>query len=145
MQTWLPHNSFTKSARLLDYRRLGKQRVECKQILEALRRNGGAWYNHPATQMWKNYEPALCLYALLVCEEWVRRGYRDTLTAYFESQYSQDELIDTPLPPWHGDDRIHSSHRGRLLMKAPEFYSQYGWTDAPVEKTLYERDLRLMI
>lgn len=36
MQTFLPYDSFKKSARVLDQRRLGKQRVECLQILGAL-------------------------------------------------------------------------------------------------------------
>ena len=40
MQTFLPHRSFSKSAETLDYRRLGKQRVEAKQILEAIRKGG---------------------------------------------------------------------------------------------------------
>ncbi|MFN7881952.1 MAG: pyrimidine dimer DNA glycosylase/endonuclease V, partial [bacterium] len=33
MQTFLPSPSFAESARILDNKRLGKQRVECKQIL----------------------------------------------------------------------------------------------------------------
>ena len=36
MQTFLPHKIFHISAEMLDYRRLGKQRVEAKQILNAL-------------------------------------------------------------------------------------------------------------
>lgn len=36
MQTFLPYKSFVKSAACLDMRRLGKQRVEAKQILMAL-------------------------------------------------------------------------------------------------------------
>ena len=37
MQTFLPYPDFTQSAKTLDYRRLGKQRVEAWQILNALR------------------------------------------------------------------------------------------------------------
>ena len=36
MQTFLPYKSFTKSAQVLDYKRLGKQRVEAMQIFNAL-------------------------------------------------------------------------------------------------------------
>lgn len=36
MQTFLPYPSFELSARVLDDKRLGKQRVECLQILKAL-------------------------------------------------------------------------------------------------------------
>jgi hypothetical protein len=37
MQTFLPYPDFAKSAAVLDNKRLGKQRVECLQILTALR------------------------------------------------------------------------------------------------------------
>lgn len=36
MQTFLPYPDFKKSAQCLDYQRLGKQRLECKQILQTL-------------------------------------------------------------------------------------------------------------
>jgi hypothetical protein len=36
MQTFLPYNDFVKSARVLDYKRLGKQRVEGMQIINAI-------------------------------------------------------------------------------------------------------------
>ncbi len=36
MQTFLPHESFKKSFKVLDYRRLGKQRVEAHQVLNVL-------------------------------------------------------------------------------------------------------------
>ena len=64
MQTFLPYPDFKKTAKCLDYRRLGKQRVECKQILNALqKRKGGitkgGWVNHPATKMWEDDFQAL--------------------------------------------------------------------------------------
>ena len=36
MQTFLPYPSFDASAKVLDYRRLGKQRVEAYQILNTI-------------------------------------------------------------------------------------------------------------
>ena len=36
MQTFLPYASFEESAKVLDRQRLGKQRVECLQIFNAL-------------------------------------------------------------------------------------------------------------
>ncbi len=64
MQTFLPYPCFIESAKCLDFRRLGKQRVESKQLLNALeiRKSGiakGGWVNHPATVMWEGYEDAL--------------------------------------------------------------------------------------
>ncbi len=58
MQTFLPYEDFTLSAQCLDYRRLGKQRVEALQIFNALTgastkdgREYRGWINHPATKM----------------------------------------------------------------------------------------------
>ena len=68
MQTFLPYPDFKQSAACLDYRRLGKQRVEGVQILKAIlgekSLNGKpykGWLNHPATLMWKPYPDALKL------------------------------------------------------------------------------------
>ena len=35
----------------------------------------------------------------------------------------------TELPPWIGDERLHSSHRSNLLRKDEKFYSQFNWTE----------------
>ncbi len=54
MQTFLPYPDFAESARVLDNKRLGKQRVEVLQILNVLTdstRKG--WRNHPAVAMWR--------------------------------------------------------------------------------------------
>ena len=66
MQTFLPHESFEKSAQVLDWRRLGKQRVEGMQIINAItgktRKDGKpykGWINHPCSVMWRDYAPAL--------------------------------------------------------------------------------------
>lgn len=136
MQTFLPSPSFTESARILDNKRLGKQRVECKQILKALRGEyaaTGAWVNHPATKMWRGYEWALCYYALHICDEGIKRGFKDSLMPYFIQQ--EKENIDEgawfqALPPWL-DDRpdVFASHRSNLLRKDPAFYGQYKWRE----------------
>ena len=59
MQTFLPYESFAESAKVLDWRRLGKQRVEGMQIIKAItgeKRLDGkpykGWINHPASVMW---------------------------------------------------------------------------------------------
>ena len=55
MQTFLPYESFEETAKCLDYRRLGKQRIEAYQIIDLLEQeNAGIdisflpWGNHPA-------------------------------------------------------------------------------------------------
>ncbi|MFK5143433.1 MSMEG_6728 family protein, partial [Klebsiella pneumoniae] len=81
MQTFLPYSSFKASAKVLDRQRLGKQRVECLQILNVLFGVKSSWANHPAVLMWKGYEGALIEYSLTICEEWTSRGYKDTCAA----------------------------------------------------------------
>lgn len=131
MQTFLPYPSYEHSARVLDYRRLGKQRVETKQILLAMSKTTGGWRNHPATKMWRGYEIELALYGAAMCYEWRSRGYKDSLYPFFISvanDYSADGRNRTA-PPWIGDESIHASHRSNLLRKDPVFYGQFGWTE----------------
>ena len=125
MQTFLPYKSYRKTFKVLDYRRLGKQRVEAKQILNVLldRTQTKGWRNHPITKMWRGYEDALKVYFNICVKEWIRRGYNNTMEL--------EEMPDTPIqyPHWFGDDRIHSSHRANLLRKDYKYYSQYNWTE----------------
>ncbi len=133
MQTFLAYPSFIKSAQVLDNKRLGKQRVECKQILKALLgeyNDTGAWVNHPATKMWRGYEYALCMYALHICNEWIKRGCADTLLPYFLEQAPMHfKTYAGAFPPWLGDEAVHASHRSNLLRKDPSHYSQFGWEE----------------
>ena len=77
MQTFLPHEDFVESASSLDWRRLGKQRIETKQILLTLTGHSSGWVNHPAVKMWRGHEYSLAFYGCVICEEWRSRGYRD--------------------------------------------------------------------
>ena len=124
MQTFIPYTDFDLCARALDYRRLGKQRVECKQILNAIERGSGGWANHPATRMWRGYEPALRQYMRAIILEWIARGYKNNMDI--------PEPEDYELPPWWGREEIHASHRSALLEKDFEFYyDKWGWEDEP--------------
>ena len=53
MQTFLPFPDYIQSARALDYKRLGKQRVEALQILNTLTGRSEGWSQHPAVKMWR--------------------------------------------------------------------------------------------
>jgi hypothetical protein len=81
MQTFVPYADFEASARALDAKRLGKQRVEVIQIVRALTVPGYAWSQHPAVLMWKGYEEALGRYGLTMCEVWLELGFGDTCAA----------------------------------------------------------------
>lgn len=146
MQTFLPYPDFTATAKVLDRQRLGKQRVETVQIINALTLPEYGWKNHPAVKMWRGYVPALAAYGYAMSEEWMRRGYRDTkcVPVFLEHYPPLSHLVTDPLrfcaerltisytlPPWMGDPGVHSSHRSRLLLKNPVWYSQFEWSEPP--------------
>jgi hypothetical protein len=128
VQTFLPYPSFSESARVLDDPRLGKQRVECYQVIRTLDGVTQGWRHHPVVKMWRGHETSLLEYSSVVCEEWIRRGYVDTVLEKLQVHARPDPPVP---PPWMGDERIHASHRSNLLRKDPEFYGKLGWTDPP--------------
>lgn len=161
MQTFLPYTDpqtgFAKSAEVLDRQRLGKQRVETMQILSALtgykwdndlgsviKVKPSGWANHPATRMWRGYEFSLTLYGVRICEEWVKRGYKDTCldkTRAIYNRYALKELGgfgkgDASKPYWL-DYHMGSQYRALLLSKNPDHYGQFGWTEAPCDTIEY--------
>ncbi len=134
MQTFLPYADFAKSAQCLDWRRLGKQRLECKQILRALGVQVGdkpltisGWRNHTAVRMWRGHESCLMYYAQQICLEWIKRGYKDTLLDQFIALRDPDVWS---VPPWLGDSIFHDSHKSNLIRKKPEHYGPM-WPTVP--------------
>ncbi|MCG5433263.1 MSMEG_6728 family protein [Mycobacterium sp. MYCO198283] len=141
MQTFLPYPGFIDSARVLDQRRLGKQRVETIQVLRALTVPNYGWRHHPAVAMWAGYEEGLVRYGLDVCDAWVATGRADTCATTLVTDLadatgvtevrSQDELAAAgELPPWLGDPAFHLSHQAALVRKDPELYRPL-FPDAP--------------
>jgi len=131
MQTFLPYDSYQETARCLDYRRLGKQRVETLQILRALSGDSRGWVNHPATRMWRGHRVHLISYGIAICDEWIRRGYRDTcggkILSYLDSAYAAQEY---DMPQWLGYEPLHASHRSNLLRTDPIYYGAFGWRES---------------
>lgn len=129
MQTFLPYPDFKESAKCLDYRRLGKQRVEVLQLLNSFYKpDYKGWKNHPAREMWRSYVNGLVKYGQAICNEWTSRGYKDTcydkISAYF------NDNLNTDLPFWIGNAEFHLSHKSNLIRKQPSFYILL-WPDVP--------------
>ena len=129
MQTFLPFPDFEQTARVLDGRRLGKQRVEVLQICNALHRERGGWVNHPVTRMWRGYEPALVTYGLAIVREWTAHGRADTVGEkllphlHGEPVRTQKELAWLGMmPPWLGRDDLHRAYRSALVRKDHDHY-----------------------
>lgn len=93
------------------------------------------WDNHPATKMWTQQGAALLDYQTAICNEWTRRGYKDTCLEKTEFIFLDAvNYMEMGLgPKWLGREDIHASHRANLLRKDPEHYGQFGWTEEPMD------------
>ena len=120
MQTFLPYSSFKKSVKCLDNKRLGKQRVEALQILKAIYIEDYGWKNHPCVKMWEKYPPALKIYMNICIDEWVSRGFKNTMI-----KAKRESSLE--FPHWIGNQKLHDSHKSNLLRKDAEFFSKYKW------------------
>ena len=118
MNTFLPYRDFVRSARCLDDRRLGKQRLEALIILRVLNGELNGWRNHPAVKMWNGYTEALVEYGCVVCDEWVQRGFTDNLKAKIRTYSWGGEVV---IPHWL-TPAFCKAHRSNLVRKNPEHY-----------------------
>lgn len=141
MQTFLPFAHFAQSALVLDDKRLGKQRVECLQILHTLEKIHNAkdymelrdipWASHPAVLMWEGHEGALLAYTFIIIKEWKRRGFEDSCwkKAVEFGRRVEETLLQGiepfEMPEWFGWGPFHESHRSNLLKKDPQHYVKH--------------------
>lgn len=130
MQTFLPYPDFARSAAVLDRQRLGKQRVEAKQIYLALTQPGYGWQNHPAVKMWRGWQISLASYGEIICLEWRKRGYNDSLLLFFQERSALRPNLQ-PCPP-HFDEAFCRSHQSNLIRKLPSHYGPL-WPDVPAD------------
>jgi hypothetical protein len=139
MQTFVPYADFQKSAFVLDNKRLNKQLLEGRQIYQILAsgKTKGAWVNHPAVKMWKNFDNALFYYLEAIKDECVERG--------IQTEKNWNVIVDTHswnyfrgnkflLPAWWNDERVHLSHRQNLFHKDPSWYGDFAY-DCNLDKS----------
>jgi len=126
MQTFLPYQSFYRSAQVLDPKRLSKQRVEAMQIIGIVSgtATSNAWKNHPAVRMWRDHLPVLKIYYNCICQEWIRRGYRQFMPLF----RAEPGLWD--YPPWLTPE-FCLAHQSNLIRKFPEHYQPIFGQDIP--------------
>lgn len=128
MQTFLTHYAstpsevFRQTAIDLDWQRLGKQRVEAFQILRTLSGQSEGWANHPCTKMWRGYNATLNHYMKFMIEEWISRGYRNTMQVYAY-------MTPTSMPEWFTPELVRS-HQSNLIRKKPDWYAKI-WPGVP--------------
>jgi hypothetical protein len=133
-----------KTASLLDQKRLCKQRLEARQIiniLESYDKTGiflKAWSSHPATRTWIGYTNHLKVYFNIICREWIKRGFKQTMELYNidESPYNivpinfdgrsisfdQSMVNQYSFPIWISFYPFYMSHQASLCRKDPKFY-----------------------
>lgn len=137
MNTFISDYNLTKNAANLDGKRLFKQLLEGKQILNILV-NGDkikkkGWKNHPAVLQWKNYEIGLFWYLRRIWQECQNRGIAlDSQLfnecqklilsikkggAYIDCDETNKKVAKFILPKWWGRADILISHRSRLKCK----------------------------
>ena len=128
MQVFLPYSSFCLCAQCLDNRRLLKQILECKQILNALN-NGGPWSNHCITRTWRGYDKALVSYMNYCISEASSRGIgkfsseivNSLRLAYHSCPWASQFCVDRPPLPQDYFER----YQLHLLHKDKEHYSKF--------------------
>lgn len=144
MNTFLPYPDFKQSAKVLDMQRLGKQRVEGlyllhvmleKKVVKDIKTGPRVIEFEPKTptgatklciDMWDHTINALGIYTLVMCEEWSRQGYFDTIAYDIKlliPGISEDWKVK--YPTWLGDPDFHKSMRSNLTRKDPIHYGKY--------------------
>jgi len=128
MQTFVVCKDLKASAKILDNKRLGKQRVEAIQLANSILglSVGKGWKNHPATKMWKNYAPFLIKHYLKsIIDEWVERGFKNTkCQEHFDRLSLLVENEDVVEPNWFTSD-FFDSHKSNLMRKNRDHYSKF--------------------
>lgn len=118
--TFLPYANFSQSASVLDMKRLGKQRLEARQIIRILEgtTTTRGYRNHPAVKMWKGYVEALKLYYNVIVKEWIKRGYKNTMELYEVNT----NISEIQMPWWMNNKDFHYAHQASLMRKNETYY-----------------------
>jgi hypothetical protein len=116
VNTFITSSSVKDCAKNLGWKHLGKQRVEAYQIWRVLNGFTKGWKNHPAVKMWEGHQCALALYCNTMIDEWIARGYQNTMKKLPHCK--------TPRFPWWWNwDPLIKSHQASLNRKMPSVYS----------------------
>ena len=116
VNTFVPYTDIHACAKALDYRRLGKQRVEAYQIWRCLKGFTSGWRNHPVVKMWEGHTCFLAMYTNIMIDEWIERGYRNNMQKL-------PHCKNPRAPWWWGWEPIHLSHQASLNRKLSSFYT----------------------
>ena len=127
VNVFIPLSDPVEIAKVLDDKRLGKQRVEAKQIITIISGQAAtnAWKNHPVVLMWKDYLGELKYYYDVIVLEWIKRGYQNNMPLYKVHKLNIDKN-KRPIMPWFMYCKpVLLSHQASLLRKNYQHYHKY--------------------
>jgi hypothetical protein len=129
LQIFVPFQDTTLIAKTLDNKRLNKQLLEGRQLLNinASGREKMAWRNHPACKMVRGYEGWFFDYLKAIKKECNKRGIETTnnWNAILDIREHAHVWNDVGAPLWWGDQRVHDSHQANLYRKDPIYYFDF--------------------
>lgn len=130
MQTFISDYDFTKNAANLDNKRLFKQLLEGKQILDVIVNGKKGWANHPAVRQWREHPLVLFLYLKSIWIELQKRKIATQSQLFGQivdiifrlainrlNSINQIEDVNLKMPDWWNREDILRSHRSRLKCK----------------------------
>jgi hypothetical protein len=116
-----------ETARALDRKRLNKQIIECRQILDALYGYSKPWSNHPCVLQYREHKQ--WLYEYTQCLEQYAMGMVNTPRAY-------SEIADRYRPSFHTQDYFDQMKR-RLYQKNEKHYQQWSYLGKSLDNWYY--------
>lgn len=111
--------SVLETAKALDSRRLNKQIIECRQIIDAIQGTGKGWFNHPVVKMYEDHTNWLRCY--MWCLEEYQKKQSDALMLMHYNKYCEENKPDFL------NDAFFTQMKRRLYTKDNKYYKQ--WAD----------------
>jgi hypothetical protein len=136
VNTFVTASTPEECASNLDNKRLGKQRVEAKQIIDILESShlneSKGYSNHPIVAQWRGFTQALKVYYNAIFDEWEARGYKNDKLKRYEivQDPALSHLVTKPnevvvmFPKWFFNPIIHLTYKCDLYRKKPEYYGK---------------------
>ena len=129
MQVFVPFQDTRQIAECLDNKRLNKQLLEGRQLLNinASGKTKGPWVNHPAAKMARGYEGWFYDYLKAMKRECNKRGIEtiNNWNAINDIRKNANVWNWEGDPLWWGDQRVHDSHKANLYRKDPIHYFDF--------------------
>jgi hypothetical protein len=128
IQVFLPYPDYYQSVYTLDKKRLFKQLVEAKQLIDGLRGLGSlSWTKHPASKMYVGYTDSLVEYHNICYHRCVAEGFKLVKSKLIE--YGSKPIN----PIWLGYPPLHCAMRANLMKKDVVHYSQLNWPETGMD------------